>query len=120
MPEQQAPQTSRKPLLINEPTYQGPERRTEMRDWRTHVDSRLDDGAAVMKHLRSELAENTIATKQVQADTGELVSLLNSFKGAFRALDMLGKLAKPLGYIAMAGSAIWGLFTVVKGGGQIK
>ncbi len=107
-------------LLIESPTYQGPERRTEMRAWRTNVDDRLNDGAAVMKHLRTELAENTTATKQVQADTGELVSLLNSFKGAMKVLDILGKLAKPLGYIAMTCSAFWGLVTVVKGGGQIK
>lgn len=108
------------PLVIDSPDYKGPDRRTEMRAWRTDVDLRLNNGARVMEHLRTELAENTTATKQVQSDTSELVSLLNSFKGAMKVLDMLGKLARPLSYIAMAGSAFWGLFAVVKGGGAIK
>ena len=30
--------------------------RTDASDWRTHVDKRLDDGAASMKALREELA----------------------------------------------------------------
>ena len=33
-------------------------------------------------------------------------------------LDKLGKLARPLSYIAMLASAVWGLVTVVKGGGK--
>lgn len=98
--------------------YSGPERRQEMHEWRSHVDRRLDDGAKTMKALHTNLAENTTATQQVKADTGELVSLLNSFKGAFVVLDKLGKLARPLSYIAMLASAVWGLVTVVKGGGK--
>ena len=105
-------------LLVDLPDYKGPDRRTEMRIWRADVDQRLNDGAAIMKHLRSELAENTTATKQVQADTSELVSLLNSFKGAMTTLEMLGKLARPLGYITIFFGSLWGLVTAVKGGGK--
>lgn len=105
-------------LHIDAPGYQGPDRRHELRVWREEVDNRLNDGADTMRHLRTELAENTTATKQVQADTGELVSLLNSFKGAMVVLDKLGKLARPLSYIVMLCSAAWGFVTVIKGGKQ--
>jgi len=111
-------QDAAQPLHIDSPSYQGPERRLEMREWRAHVDARLDDGAATMKHLRSEISENTTATKEVRADTSEVVSLLQSFKGAFLVLEKLGKLAKPLGYIVMLASAVLALFAGVKGGAK--
>jgi hypothetical protein len=100
--------------------YTGPERRTEMRVWRDTVNQRLDNGAATMKALQADMAENTQATMKIQQYTSELVSLLNSFKGAFKVFDMLGRAAKPLSYIAMALTAIWGLFTAIKGGGPPK
>jgi hypothetical protein len=100
-------------------SYTGPERRLSprSREWRDQVNQRLNDGGLQMKAMHTELQANTAATLQVQADTAELVSLLNSFKGAFKVFDLVGKAAKPLSYIAMAVSALWGLFTVVKGGG---
>lgn len=84
-------------------------------DWRAKVDRRLDDGAETMRGLREDLAENTAATRKVQADTSELVELLKSFKGAFTVLEKLGKLARPLGYIAMAASALVGFWAALKG-----
>lgn len=86
-------------------------------DWRAHVDKRLDAGAETMKAMRKEMAENTETTKKVQADTSELVELLKSFKGAFKVLEGLGKLAKPMGYIAAAVAAFLGLWAAIKGGG---
>lgn len=88
---------------------------SEQAEWRAHVDQRLDDGAATMKELRRDLAENTATTNKVQTDTSELVELLKSFKGAFKVLDMLGKLAKPLCYIAIFFGAVVGAWAAVKG-----
>lgn len=102
------------------PHYEGPERRQDYSHWRETVDQRLDDGADTMKGLRADIAENTATTKQVQADTTELVALLTSFKGAFNVLEILGKLAKPLGYIVALVGAVLGLVAVVKGGGVPK
>lgn len=101
-------------------TYTGPERRSRMRErqWRDDVDRRFADGSAKMKALHDELKANTETTNRVDTNTSELVSLLNSFKGAFKVLDILGRAAKPLSYIAMFGSAAWGLFTAIKGGGE--
>lgn len=103
---------------IETPTYAGPERRQAHREWRANVDKRLDAGAATMRELRADLQLNTEATNAVKNDTGELIDLMKSFQGAMRVLDMLGKLARPLAYIVMLGSALYGLFAVVKGGGE--
>lgn len=105
-------------LEINTATYTGPERRTELREWKDQVDKRLHDGSAIMANLQSDLAENTRATKKIQEDTSELVGMFQNFKGAFDVLDKIGKLARPVGYIAMACSAVWGVFTAIKGGGK--
>lgn len=107
------------------------DRRKDHNEWCHQVDRRLDEGAALMDALCKELAENTTATKQAQADashtkkdTKELVELLNSFKGAFHVLEMIGKTAKPIGFIAagIAGvigafKAVVGILSIFKGGG---
>ncbi len=103
--------------LIDVPGYAGPERRMEMAEWRQQVDLRLGKGSDIMGALAVGLKENTELTQKVQTDTAELVELLRSFKGAFQVFNMVGRAARPLGYIAMAGSAIYGLFAAIKGGG---
>lgn len=122
------------PPTIVTPGYSGPERRSEFRLWREAVDARLDAGNHTMKGLRIDLdvqtvsidamkldlAANTAATNGVKADTSELVELLRSFKGAFKVLDMIAKLARPLGVLAMAVVAFAGLFSAFKGGGHVK
>jgi len=87
-------------------------------EWRQAVDKRLDDGAAKMKAIIADLCVNTEATNAVKSDTSELIATFKSFQGAMHVLDMLGKLAKPLAYITMLGSALWGIFSIIKGGGE--
>lgn len=98
--------------------YTGPERRQEYLQWRKEVDRRLDKGAETMRELRDDIAANTKVTESVQTDTSELVALLQSFKGAFKVLEILGKLAKPLGYIVALVGGVLGLVAIVKGGGK--
>lgn len=121
------------PICPHDPScdWHSPDRRKDHMEWHHNVDRRLNDGAATMKALRDELAENTIATKLAQADaehtknsTIELVALLDSFKGAMRVLEMIGKAARPIGYIAAAVAggitafkAVMGLLALLKGGG---
>lgn len=94
------------------PAYNGPERRKDYLQWRAKVERRLEEGSVTMKQLSADIAENTATTKQVQADTSELVVLLQSFKGAFRVLELLGKAAKPLGAIATLCAALMGLWSI--------
>lgn len=86
------------------------------------IHARLDDGdvrfarvEAEQKALRLELETNTTATKAVKADTAELVELFQSFKGAIKVLNWLGKLAKPMAYIVGLGTACMGFWAALKG-----
>lgn len=86
------------------------------------IHARLDDGdkrfARVeeeQRALRRELEANTLATQAVKADTAELVELFQSFKGAIKVLNWLGKLAKPMAYIVGLGTACLGFWTALKG-----
>ncbi len=108
------------PAAVTASDYKGVDRRKEYRQWRADVDQRLDDGANTMKDLRAGLAANTEMTKNIQTDTSELVMLLQSFKGAFKVLEALGRLAKPLGYIVALAGGLMGLAAIVKGGGVPK
>lgn len=99
------------------------ERRHDRREWRTEVNERLDKGAAKIDSLEQGLKSNTEATQansalvqKVQTDTSELVTIFKSFQGAFAVFNMIGKLAKPLGYIVVAVSAIVGLYHAWKYG----
>lgn len=107
-------------MPANAKPYTGPERRSSMRLWQESVNKRLEEGDDAMKGLRKDLDENTSATKRVEANTQALVDLLNNAQGAFRVLEMLAKLAKPLGAIAMATAAFVGLWSSLKGGGGGK
>lgn len=86
-------------------------------EWRTEVNTRLDAGAERMRQIQSDLAENTADTRQVREDTREMVEFFRSMKGAFRVLELLGKAARPLGYIAAMGAAFVGLWAKFKSGG---
>ena len=101
------------------PAYTGPERRSSMRLWQEKVDRRLKAGDARMQALAAALDANTTATAEIKTDTGELVDLLHSVKGAFRVLDMLARLARPLGFLAAAFASFYALVTAFKTGGKL-
>lgn len=96
------------------------DRREDSVQWRAKVEQRLDDGAATMRTLQEGLQKNTEATERVEGNTSEVVDLLRSFQGAFKVLNMIGKLAKPLGYIVMACSAVLALWHALNGGAPPK
>ena len=116
--------TSTASIMLNTvnaaPVYTGPERRSSMRIWQEKVDRRLKDGDDRMQTLADGLAENTAATQAIKADTEELVDLLHSVKGALKVLDMLARLARPLGFLAAAGASFYALFSAFKAGGVPK
>lgn len=95
--------------------WQDHDRRRDHMEWCHNVDRRLDEGATTMQGLHAAIAENTTATNNIKADTSELVALLNSFRGAFRVLEMIGKAARPIGFIAVAVASVVGAFKAVVG-----
>lgn len=82
-------------------------RRSEDVDLRAYVDARFDSGVKRMERIEAELAANTRTTAEIKADTGELVDLMHSAKGAWKLLDLLGRIAKPVGALVAAGVGLW-------------
>jgi hypothetical protein len=101
-------------------SYDGPERRlmTEHRITALEVemDNQLKAGADRMDKIETDLKTNNEATTRIEANTTEMLEFFNSVRGAFRVLDMLGKLAKPLAYILMVLGSLVGLWFTFKNG----
>jgi hypothetical protein len=77
----------------------------------------LEEGFGTFK---AELADNTAATKRIEANTSDLVEAFANLKGAFKVLNWIGKFARPLGYIAGAVAAVVSLYTAFKAGTTVK
>ena len=79
--------------------------------------SSIQEEQAIAKVL---LAANTETIKQIKADTADMLDVFESWKGAMKALELIGKLAKPLGYIVGLGASIAALWAAMKSGVQPK
>ena len=66
--------------------------------------------------LETGLAENTAATKRIESNTSEIIDMFGNFKGAMRVLEGIGKLAKPVSYIAAVCAAVASLWAAFKTG----
>ena len=66
--------------------------------------------------VKEQLSENTEATKRIETNTGELIEILTSFKGAFKVLGWIGKLAVPLAAIVGLFSACYAAWSEIKTG----
>lgn len=84
-------------------------------------DQRMDDIVAKINAIEVEqaaakiaLLKNTETTDKVEANTSEMLEVFQSWKGAMRALEMIGKLAKPLGYIASLCAGVVGIWAAIK------
>jgi len=79
------------------------------------IHARLDEGDERMARIEKSLAANTAATARVESNTSDLVDLFVSFKGAFKVLEGLGKIAKPVGAVVGLGAALLSLWAAFKG-----
>ena len=62
------------------------------------------------------LAENTETINEIKTNTADMLTVFNSWKGAMRVMEMIGKLAKPLGYIVGFGASVAAFWTAMKSG----
>lgn len=76
------------------------------------VVSMKDDIASTAAATR----ENTDAIKRVAENTRDIVDMFRALEGGFRVLSGIGRLAKPIFYIASATGAILGVWTAIKSG----
>lgn len=60
-----------------------------------------------LEAFETKLDENTETTERVDANTSELVAILNSWKGAMSVFEFVGKIAKPAAAIVAFCGAIY-------------
>ena len=86
-------------------------------------DKRIDEIVKTIAAIQIEQAsakvlraENTETIKEIKTDTADMLEVFESWKGAMRVMEMLGKLAKPLGYIVGFGASVAAFWTAMKSG----
>ena len=62
------------------------------------------------------LAENNETIKEIKTETADMLEVFKSWQGAMRVMEMIGKLAKPLGYIVGLGASIAAFWNAMKSG----
>lgn len=76
-------------------------------------EERLNRDAETMAKMQADLATNTEATVSIKSDTSEIVDFFGSMKGAFKVLNWIGNLARPIGAVigmAAAAFAAWSAY----------
>ena len=86
-------------------------------------DKRMDEIVKTVAAIQIEQAsakvlraENAETINKIKTDTADMLEVFESWKGAMRVMEMLGKLAKPLGYIAALIAAVVGIWNAMKSG----
>jgi len=91
----------------------------ELAEGDKRMNSLADEVTAVkleQAQFRVELAENTQATKRIESNTAEMLDVFESWKGAMKVLNWIGKAAKPVGWIVGMGASIVAFWTAIKSG----
>ena len=65
---------------------------------------------------RALLKENTEAINAIKSDTADMLATFESWRGAMRVLEAIGKFAKPVGYIVGMFASVAAFYTAVKSG----
>ena len=86
-------------------------------------DKRMDEIVKTVSQIQAEqasakvlLAANTETIAQIKTDTAEMLGVFESWKGAMKVMEMVGKLAKPLGYIVGFGASMAAFWAAMKSG----
>ena len=65
---------------------------------------------------RALLKENTEAVNAIKSDTADMLATFESWRGAMRVLEAIGRLARPVSYIVGLVAGIAAFYTAVKSG----
>ena len=89
---------------------------------RQQFNDRLDKGsermAAIERDLKAVaqgLQEERQELQELKQQLTEMLEFFTAMKGAFKVLNWVGKVAKPLAAIVMLGGSCVGLWTAIKG-----
>ena len=62
------------------------------------------------------LKENTEAINAIKSDTADMLATFESWRGAMRVLEAIGRFAKPVSYIVGLVASVAAFYTAVKSG----
>ena len=86
-------------------------------------DRRMDEIVQTVAAIQLEqasakvlLAENTETIKEIKTDTADMLGVFESWKGAMKVMEMIGRLAKPLGYIVGFGASVAAFWAAMTSG----
>ena len=82
---------------------------------RQQINERLDKGSERMASIERDLKTVTQQLQERNQQLAELLEFFTAMKGAFKVLNWVGKVAKPLAAIVMLGGACVGFWTAIKG-----
>ncbi|MBI1626763.1 MAG: hypothetical protein RR715_12375 [Comamonas sp.] len=80
------------------------------------VNKRFNQGSERMAAIERDLKVATQELHERNQQMAELLEFFTAMKGAFKVLNWVGKVAKPLAAIVMLGGACVGFWTAIKGG----
>lgn len=80
------------------------------------VNKRFNQGSERMAAIERDLKQATQELHERNQQMAELLEFFTAMKGAFKVLNWVGKVAKPLAAIVMLGGACVGFWTAIKGG----
>ena len=80
------------------------------------VNKRFNQGSKRMAAIERDLKVATQELHERNQQMAELLEFFTAMKGAFKVLNWVGKVAKPLAAIVMLGGACVGFWTAIKGG----
>ena len=83
-----------------------------MNDYASKAD--VDELRQRMDAFEAKLEANTAATNRTEQNTADLVEMFRNMQGAFGVLRGIGKLARPLAYIAMLVGAVASAIAAIK------
>uniref|UniRef100_A0A6M3MAL9 Uncharacterized protein n=1 Tax=viral metagenome TaxID=1070528 RepID=A0A6M3MAL9_9ZZZZ len=91
----------------------------ELAEGDARMNSLADEVTAIkleQAQFRVDLADNTSATKRIESNTAEMLDVFESWKGAMKVLNWIGKAAKPVGWIIGMCASVAAFWTAMKSG----
>ena len=91
----------------------------ELREMDRRMDQLVEKVTAMEKDqsaAKALLKENTEAINAIKADTADMLATFESWRGAMRVLEAIGKFAKPVSYIVGMLASAAAFYTALKSG----
>ena len=87
------------------------------------ADKRMDELVCKVNAIEQDqaaanalLKENTEAINAIKSDTADMLATFESWRGAMRVLEAIGRFAKPVGYIVGMLASAAAFYTALKSG----